>query len=315
MIGLRQILDRSRMVRAGLVLVAALLGVMAPRGAGAQTADQPTTRIVSLVPGLTEILFTLDAAPMVAGVSDYCIYPPEAAQKPRVGGLINPSLENVLAQSPTVVLLYRSQEDFAAKLARLNVRTEMFSTDTLADILSAIDRLGGETGHTTQAAQLSARLQRELAPAPAWPEGVTSPTGVIIVSRDDAAPTSLYQAAEGNFLGELFVRAGGQLAIPRGAPIDREAIIRANPDIIIDLNSPAGAGERQPGAGGGVTQLPRNVQRETGLWKSLATVDAVKRGHVYFWHDRYTAVPGPGVAQSARVLRAIIADSRAAAGQ
>ena len=32
-------------------------------------------RVVSLVPSLTELLFSLGAGPQVAGVSDYCLFP------------------------------------------------------------------------------------------------------------------------------------------------------------------------------------------------------------------------------------------------
>ncbi|RZJ59838.1 MAG: hypothetical protein EOO58_03595, partial [Hymenobacter sp.] len=40
----------------------------------------PPQRIVSLVPSQTELLFDLGVGARVAGVTKFCIYPPEARQ-------------------------------------------------------------------------------------------------------------------------------------------------------------------------------------------------------------------------------------------
>ena len=57
-----------------------------PRVTNAQA--QPT-RIVSLAPSITEVLFKLDLGDRVVGVSRYCDYPPEAEDKPKVGGYLS----------------------------------------------------------------------------------------------------------------------------------------------------------------------------------------------------------------------------------
>ena len=44
-------------------------------------------RIVSLVPGVTEILFAIGAQDLLVGVTDFCDYPPEARRKARVGDI------------------------------------------------------------------------------------------------------------------------------------------------------------------------------------------------------------------------------------
>ena len=43
-------------------------------------------RIISLAPSNTEILFALGLGDRVVAVTDYCNYPPEVQEKPRVGG-------------------------------------------------------------------------------------------------------------------------------------------------------------------------------------------------------------------------------------
>src|SRR6185436_4364295 len=88
----------------GTIVAALLLGVLLPAlsAAGFTVSDQtgrsltlpaPPRRIVSLVPSVTEILFAIGAQGVLAGVTDFCDYPPEARKKPTVGGMVAPSLE------------------------------------------------------------------------------------------------------------------------------------------------------------------------------------------------------------------------------
>src|SRR5262245_55326962 len=92
-------------------LVLAALGVLGgcraePRAAGGGTPS-PTTpapsRIVTLAPNLTEIVFALGAGDRLVGVSEYSDFPEAARAIPRVGGLeVDP--EKVAALSPDLIL-------------------------------------------------------------------------------------------------------------------------------------------------------------------------------------------------------------------
>jgi hypothetical protein len=54
------------------------------------------TRIVSLAPSVTEMLFAIGAGDQLVGVTQFCNYPPEALKKPKVG-YANPNLESLVA--------------------------------------------------------------------------------------------------------------------------------------------------------------------------------------------------------------------------
>jgi len=80
---------------------------MATKGNGKSRSLQflhPPKRVVSLVPSLTESLFDLGLGSSLVGVTDYCIYPPEAANLPRLGGTKNPRLKEILALKPDLVM-------------------------------------------------------------------------------------------------------------------------------------------------------------------------------------------------------------------
>jgi len=65
----------------------------------------PPSRIVSLAPNITEILYDLGLGGRIVAVTDYCDYPPAVKEKPRVGGFTNPSLEAVVGARPDLVIL------------------------------------------------------------------------------------------------------------------------------------------------------------------------------------------------------------------
>ena len=66
------------------------------------TLASPPRRIVSLVPSVTEILFALNAESLLVGVTDFCDFPPEARLRPKVGGMVAPSLEAISAVDGSV---------------------------------------------------------------------------------------------------------------------------------------------------------------------------------------------------------------------
>ena len=71
-----------------------------------KTADRIAyNRIVSLSPNITEILFALGLGESVVGVTRFCLYPPEAQEKKKVGGFIDPNYEAIAALQPDLVLV------------------------------------------------------------------------------------------------------------------------------------------------------------------------------------------------------------------
>ncbi|MFP8878066.1 MAG: helical backbone metal receptor [Myxococcota bacterium] len=62
-------------------------------------------RIVSLVPSLTEALFALEIGDRVVGVTEWCIHPANrVARLPRVGGTKTPSVSQIVALHPALVI-------------------------------------------------------------------------------------------------------------------------------------------------------------------------------------------------------------------
>jgi iron complex transport system substrate-binding protein len=70
----------------------------------------PPTRVVSLVPSMTESLFDLGFGEAVVGATDYCVHPAEKVSAlKKVGGTKNARVEDILALQPELVIA--SQEE------------------------------------------------------------------------------------------------------------------------------------------------------------------------------------------------------------
>src|SRR5215468_7306438 len=94
----------------------------------------PQQRIVSVAPGITEILFALDAGERVVGDTTYCNYPEAAKTKPKIGGYTTPSLEAILALRPNQVIMMKNRPDIAQKLRQSGIDVTELQPENLAGV-------------------------------------------------------------------------------------------------------------------------------------------------------------------------------------
>jgi iron complex transport system substrate-binding protein len=193
----------------------------------------PPTRIVSLIPASTELLFAIGAGPSVVGRTTWCDYPPAASAVPSLGDGINPNLEAVIAARPDLVILYNSAQNgaAAARLRDIGIATLRLNTDLLRDVVRVARLLGRATGRERSADSLATAFNRALTEAtPAAPQ--RRPKVLLLVWEQP--PMTL---GRGSFLSELLERAGGanlfgDVPTPDGT-ISIEAVTARDPDLIL----------------------------------------------------------------------------------
>lgn len=103
------------------------------------------TRVVSLVPSLSELVCSLGCAASLVGVSDFCVHPAEAlAGLPRVGGQKDPDLDRLLGLRPDLVLCAK-EENLRRDVLRLEeAGVPVYVTDVRT--IEAALALPGELG-------------------------------------------------------------------------------------------------------------------------------------------------------------------------
>ncbi|MDP1572048.1 MAG: helical backbone metal receptor, partial [Vicinamibacterales bacterium] len=127
------------------------------------TTQAPPSRIVSLVPALTEMLFAIGAGPQVVAVSSYDQDPPEVASLPRVGALLDPDVERILSLRADLVVIYGSQGDLRIQMERAGVPVFGYRHGGLADITATIRALGARTGRASGADAVATAIEARLA--------------------------------------------------------------------------------------------------------------------------------------------------------
>lgn len=125
---------------------------------------QSVQRIVSLAPSLTETIYALGLQDRLVGDTDYCDYPEEARRKTKVGGAINPNLEEIAALRPDLVLMTKSLNrlDTVHALDTLGIPTYATDPHTVEDIVSSTKRLADVLGAPDAGTALGLDLEHQL---------------------------------------------------------------------------------------------------------------------------------------------------------
>lgn len=122
------------------------------------------TRVVSLAPSTTEILYAIGAGDRVVGVDRYSNWPPEVARITRLGADLDPNIERIVALKPDVVFTATSAnpQRTVELLERLHIPVFVSQSRTLADIYNDIRLLGRAVGCEPAANELVARMQARI---------------------------------------------------------------------------------------------------------------------------------------------------------
>lgn len=125
-------------------------------------------RVVSLMPSYTEIVYALGAGGELAGVSNFCDWPPEAAKVERAGDYLRPDLEKVYALKPDLVLAGAwSGGATVKKLSALGLKVVTPPEERrVEDIYATIRLLARELGRKAEGEALVKKLAAQLPAAP-----------------------------------------------------------------------------------------------------------------------------------------------------
>lgn len=190
-------------------------------------------RIVSLAPSMTETVYALGAQDRLVGVSSFCDWPAEAQQKTKVGGTTNPSIEQIVALKPDLVLVARSanRRESVESLERLGIAVWANDPQTVDDVIASTRRVGELIGAGAESEALVEKLHMRMAALRAQLEGRTPKRVLFVVWHDP-----LITVGRKTFLADALRRAGAELAVsleqdwPR---LSLEAAVLAQPDYLV----------------------------------------------------------------------------------
>ncbi|EGH2217106.1 ABC transporter substrate-binding protein [Listeria monocytogenes] len=251
------------------------------------TLEEAPTKIVSLMPSNTEILFALDLGDKVKGVTAYDDYPKEAQKVEKVTST-SVDTEKIIAIKPDLVLGHESMlatEKDAYQLlkdAGINVFVVPDATDLKAAEKSIIT-VGKLTGKEKEAKEVTDSMEEQkVAIEKKAKELKTSPKVWIEISPD------LYTAGKGTFMNEMLELAGGTNVVTESGfiPYNEEKVVELQPDIILSVYPDAKA----------------TIQKRAA-WKDIP---AVKNDKIYEMDANKLSRPGPRLLEGATDIQAVL---------
>ena len=259
----------------------------AVRGAGAFTlaglsdrALGPARRIVTLCPSNAEIVGALGSFDRVVACEDSSDWPPEVAQRERLGPDLGPDLDRVAALGPDLALSSLSvpgMERVVTGLRARGVRQRVLAPRSLTEVMAEVRLVGEDLGLEEAAGRVEAQMKEEREAlrrrAPAQPVRVYL----------EWWPRPMFTPGAACYSNELIALAGGVnvFADRPGASVEitTEELLRADPALC--FVSWCGVAEAKLD--------PNNLIERPGL----ETLGAARAGRVYRLDERFSGRPGP----------------------
>ena len=296
-----------RLKQLGIFVV--LLSLLTSMVAGCQPTFQPGTfvddsgrevnidkapqRIVSHVPGITEILFALGLEEKVVGVSDLCDYPEAARLKEKVGGFWKPSMEKIVELDPDLVFTMGSDEPLMVQLDELEITYIVLQPKDMDGVLRDFELTGKVTGTEKRAEELIEDMQRRISYVSERVKDAPRPKIFYILEATDL--NNPWTAGPGSFIDSLITIAGGEnigaKALAPWIQFSIEEVVASDPQIII-----------MP-AKHGTAFTPPEALKEHPIWQGTT---AVKQDRIFIIDDDFVSRYGPrivlGLEEMARII-------------
>jgi len=261
------------------------------------TNDNTGLRIISFAPSITEILYELGLDENLYGVTQFCKYPSQVSQKSKIGGFTDPNYEAVLRLRPNLVIILKDNHTLTQFLNKNSIPYISVGNDSVDEILESVLTIAKACNAASKGDSLAQRLRLQLEVSSA---NENRPKVLLCVGRDNPGSgfvSKTFAAGNASFYNQIIEAAGGVNVfadISQSYPsISSEALLRLNPDIIIDISA---------------AYMNPSLDEKTvcGDWEIFKNISAVKRGEVHCLFGDYLTVPGPRLAVAAERFRNII---------
>ncbi|MBN1257987.1 MAG: ABC transporter substrate-binding protein [Planctomycetes bacterium] len=260
-------------------------GNQAPEAMHALTLAEAPRRIVSLSPSITEILYALELGDKIAGVTRFCEYPPEAMDKQKVGGFMDPDYEAILRLNTDLIILRSDQEEAAGNLQNLGLQVLRVDHGNLAGILESIEIIGKTCHAKEQADKLLQELNLRMARIRAKTRNLARPRVLVSIGRTMGSGTleDVCIAGKEGFYDELLRLAGGSNAylgeLVKFPILSPEALVQMAPEVVLDL----AVGLEESGLS--IAEVRRQWDTIPGFKNQNVRVEVLT--------DGYLVIPGP----------------------
>lgn len=266
-------------------------------GCTGQTNETTEERIISLMPSNTEILYALGMGDEMVGVSTVDDYP-KAVEHVEKFDAMQLNYETLLKAKPTLIFAHESmtsQEKLLKRLSDKGIKVvTVKDAQSFDEMYASIDQIGKAVHKEKEADQLEAKIKEDIKQV--IDKYHKKLSGKKVLVEVSPAP-EIYTGGKGTMFDDMIHQLGSANVfhdINGWQPVNSEAIIKRNPDVIIatsDLSDEV---------------YKASVEKRGGF----SNLNAVKHGAVYTIDTDAISRPGPRIAQGLKELAETIDDAQ-----
>lgn len=256
--------------------------------------DKTPEKIVSLMPSNTEILFALESGGRIIAVSDYCNYPEETSDIPKLPTGEQLNIEAIIDLNPDVAIIgnMTAMEDQVKQLEQAGVKVIVTKANSLSETYEVIEMIGRVMDKDKEATKIVKNMKDGFEKIKKDVEGKASNKVYVEVSPLEYG---LWSCGQNTFIQELIDIVGAKNIfddIEGWAAVSEEQVIDRNPDIILTTSSPLTGIEDPVG--------------EISTRQNWSRIEAVKNNKVVMLDADMMSRPGPRLLDVANELVKII---------
>lgn len=253
-------------------LLALSLGTINPGIAAHRDMLADSTKIVSLNGAVSEVLSGLGLEKNIVGTDITSNFPLSMKAKPKVGHNRNINAEGVLALQPTLVIGTKKEVSPALVSQFKSAGVKVLLVDqeyTVEGTKKMIQTLSANLHVLGKGEVMIKKLNADLAKVKPVPSSAKRPKVLFIYARGTG---TMMVGGTGTQVDKAVVLAGGRNAITEFAdykPLTAEALVQANPDIILLFDS----GLQSLGGAAGLLKVQGVQETNAGKNKKIISMD------------------------------------------
>jgi len=254
------------------------------------------TRIISLAPSITEMIYFLGLGDRLVGVTRFSYFPGEARRKPKVGAYTGINVESVIMLNPDLVIatVDGNKRGDVEMLEEVGIPVYVINPRTVNQLLDTMERLGEVCGVPDRAKRLVSYLRERVMRVV---EAVGNKGRPLVFLVINVRPL---MSVNRNTIHHDVIRLAGGRNMTGDQPItypklSMEAVMKRKPDVII------------------ISSMERGGESEKARkkWFRWPTLPAVQEGRVYLIDSDLIDRPAPrivsGLEEMARLIHPGIA--------
>lgn len=278
-------------------IITLLIALLVLSGCNTQTNETKQERIISLMPSNTEILYALGMKDEMIGVSTVDDFP-ISVKKLKQFDAMKLNYEALLKAKPTIIFAHesmKSQEKVLKRLSEKGIKVvTVKDAQNFNEMYASIEQIGLAVKKEKEADKLEDKIKKEIDDVVNIYSKKLSGKKVMI----EVSPTpDIYTGGKDTMFDEMILKLGSVNVfhdIKGWQPVNSEAIIKRNPDVIIATSD----------------MTDKEYRESVGKRGGFSNVNAVKQGAVYTIEADYISRPGPRIAKGLKELAETIDEAK-----